>query len=199
MMNKSYVRKTTWENLYTKLLMREMVRGENAQEKAIGHITCPVAIHAAHWDDAVLKMGDKQTLRNRSDVLLGFEVDRSAEGPVTIDVGVGRHRPHLFCGRLTVTPGGFVPAMKGVHCLPTIALAYHDINLSSSDSSRLCVVQALMGQDFRKDIADTRGQSGILLQFDDGYHIIKSGMCQEWVPGQHPRDDPRLYVIPRID
>ena len=159
------------------------------------HVTCPVAVHATHWDDAVLNMGDAQTLRNRSDVLLGFELNRSAEGPVTIDVGVGGHPSN----QLTVTPGRFVPAWKGVHCLPTIALAWHGINLSCSDPSQLCVVQALMGREFRMDLADTRGRRGILLQFDDGYHIIRWGMCQEWVPGQHPRDDPHLYAIPRID
>lgn len=195
-MSSSYVRRTTWENLYTKLLMGEILRGEKAQEKAVDHVVCPVAIHAAPWNDAVLNMGQKQTLRNRSDVLLGFELDRSAEGPATIDVGVG---PRLSSDRLTVPPGGFVPAMKGVHCLPTIALAFHDINLTCSDPTRTRVVQAVLVQESRIDLANTGGQHGILLQFEDGYHIIKSGMCQEWVPGQHPRDDPHLYALPRID
>ena len=192
----SYVRRTTWENLYTKLLMGEVFRGDGAREKALSNVMSPVALRAMPWNEEMLNVGDKQTLFNRCDVLLGFQLDRSAEAPVTIDVGVGPRVPPY---RLTVAPGGFVPAMKGVHCLPTIALAFNVINLTCSDPSRVHVVQALLGGKSRRDLALTGGQNGILLQFDDGYHIIRAGMCQEWVSGQHPRDDSHLYTIPRVD
>ena len=191
----SYMRKTTWENLYTKLLTGEVLRGDGADEKALHCVLHPVALCAMPWEEAMMKMGDKYTVRNRCDLLLGFEMDKSAKAPVTIDVGLG---PQLYQNKLTVTPGGFVPAMKGVHCLPTIALAFHDISVSCSDPSQIHVVQALLGKESRRDLALTGGQHGILLQFDDGYHIIKAGMCQDWVSGRHPRDDPYLYTLPRI-
>ena len=187
--------RTMWENLYTKLLNDDMYIGDGADEKAVNDVMYPVALRAMPWDEAMLDMGTRQTLRNRRDVLLGFQMDRCAEGHVTIDVGIG---PSLSY-KLTVTPGGFVPAMKGVHCLPTIALAFHEINLSCSDPSRVHVVQGLLGDASRRDLALTGGQHGVLLQFDEGYHIIKAGMCQDWVSGQHPRDDPHLYTMPRID
>lgn len=191
----SYVQKTTWKNLYNQLLSGEVFRGGQAQENATEQVCCPVAIHAVPWDEAVLNMGDTQTLRNRSDVMLGFELDESAEKPVTVEVKVGPYPSH----RLPVTPGGFVPAMKGVHCLPTIALAFHEISLSCSDPSQVRILQAFLGDRGRKALAETAGRHGVLLQFDDGYHIIKSGMCQKWVPGDHPRDDSQLYAVPRID
>ena len=191
----SYLRRTTWENLYTKLLNDDIYTGDGADEKAQNNVWCPVALRAMSLDEAMLNMGTRHTLRNRRDVLLGFQLDKSAEAPVTIDVCVG---PRLSY-KLTVTPGSFVPAMKGVHCLPTIALAFCDINLACSDPSRVHVVQGLLGDESRRDLASTRGQHGVLLQFDEGYHIIKAGMCEDWVPGQHPRDDPHLYTIPRID
>ena len=190
-----YMRRAMWENLYTKLLNDDMYIGDGADERAINDVAYPVALRAMPWDEAVLNMGTRQTLRNRRDVLLGFQLDKSVEAPVTIDVCVG---PRISY-KLTVAPGGFVPAMKGVHCLPTIALAFNDINLACSDPSRVHVVQALLGDESRRDLASTGGQHGILLQFDDGYHIIKAGICEEWVPGQHPRDDPHLYTMPRFD
>lgn len=184
----------TFENLRDKVWSDEVHRGDDAIEAAIKRVVWPAEMHAMPWAEAVMNVGEHQTLRNRSDVLMGFELDESADERVMVNVGVGKNTSYLAI----LTPGVFVPALKGVHCLPTLPLAYDEIRLScTGDSSKLRVVQAVLSRETRIEIAN--GRKGLLLQFDHGYHVIKGGRCQECVPGQHPMDDPTLLSIPRIN
>ena len=184
----------TFENLRDKVWRNDIRRGDDAVGAAIKDVVFPVALHAMPWAEATLSLGQTQTLRNYSGVLMGFELDENANERVTVEVGVGDNPSD----RLTVTPRSFVPAFKGVHCLPMLALAYDEIRLSCSDPTNLWVVQAVLSREGKADLA--KGQPGLLLQFDDGYHVIESGKCQKWVPGQRSPDaTPYLHAVPRLD
>ena len=75
---------------------------------------------------------------------MGFELDESADERVTVTVGVGKNPSYLAI----LTPGAFVPALKGVHCLPTLPLTYDEVRLScTGDSSKLRVVQAVLSRE----------------------------------------------------
>lgn len=188
---------SAFENLGDKVRSGEVHRGDDAIAAAIQRVVWPGEMRAMPWAEAVLDVGEHQTLRNRSDVLMGFELDESANGPVTVNVGVGPFG-HVPLYPAIVQPGGFVPAFNGVHCLPTLALAYHEIRLSCDNPSHLRVVQAVLCREGRIELA--KGRPGLLLQFDDGYHVIESGVCRDWVPGQRSPDaTPYLHAVPRLD
>ena len=117
---------------------------------------------------------------------MGFELDEGADESATVTVGIGNHPSY----KAIVTPGAFVPALKGVHCLPTLSLTCDEIRLScTGDSSRLRVVRAVLSARSRL-ISRMPGSTGpgLLLQFDDGYYVIDSGVCREWVSGQRSPD-----------
>ena len=189
----------TLQNLRDEVRNGEIYRGAESMNAAIKNVVWPVALFATPWAEAVLSVGGHQTLRNRSDLLMGFELDESASEPVTVEVGVGvGPHGHVPLYPAIVRPGKFVPAFNGVHCLPTSALSYNEIRMSCDDPSRLRVVLAVLSREGRKELA--LGQIGLLLQFDNGYHVIDSGVCREWIPGQRPRDaTPYLYPFPRLD